>query len=298
MERLLFIYNKYSGKGRIKRSLADIIDIFVKEHYDVTVYVTQSQGDATRKVIADGAEYDRIVCSGGDGTLDETVTGLMQLNLPADKTIPIGYIPAGSTNDFGNSLGIDKVMINSAAIAASGHLFPCDVGKFGDDYFIYVAAFGLFTETTYTTPQKLKNQLGYAAYILEGVKQLTNVPSYHVTIEVDDEVIEDDFIYGMVTNSMSVGGMTGIIKGEVGLSDGVFEGCFIQSPKNMLELNDILAYLGGLKKECVHVYNFQSAHFHLHCDEAMPWTLDGENGGEHGDVDIDCCRKAVNILVE
>ncbi len=294
MNKLLFIYNQYSGKGRIKRALADIIDIFVKEHYDVTVYVTQAQGDATRKVVEDGAKYDRIICSGGDGTLDETVTGLMRL----EKRIPIGYIPAGSTNDFGNSLGIDKVMINSAAIAASGHLFPCDIGRFLDDYFVYVAAFGLFTETTYTTPQKLKNTFGYAAYILEGVKQLGNVPSYHVNIKTDTEDIEDDFIYGMVSNSKSVGGMTEIVKGEVGLSDGIFEGCFIQYPKNMLELNDILAYLGGIKKECTHVYNFQSSHFELKCDSVLPWTLDGENGGEHSEVVIDCCKEAIDILVE
>ena len=294
MEKLLFVYNQYSGKGRIKNALADIIDIFVKEKFDVTVYVTQAQGDATRKIIKDGEEYDRIVCSGGDGTLDETVTAIMQM----DKRIPIGYIPAGSTNDFGNSLGIDKVMQDSAAIAATGHIFPCDVGKFGDDYFIYVAAFGIFTETTYTTPQKLKNTFGYAAYILESVKQLGNVPSYHIKIKTEDEEIEDDFLFGMVTNSMSVGGMTGIIKGEVGLSDGLFEGCFVQYPKNMIELNNSIAYLTGIRKESSHVYNFQSSHFEIRCDEDMPWTLDGEFGGNHGNIDIDCCHEAIDILVE
>ena len=163
MEKLLFIFNRHSGKGQIKNSLVDIIDIFVKENYDVTVYTTQSQGDAINKVMASISEYDRIVCSGGDGTLDEVVTGVMKSNV----RVPIGYIPAGSTNDFGNSLGIDKEMERSARIAAKGELFPCDAGKFGDDYFIYVAAFGIFTETSYSTSQRLKNALGHAAYLLE-----------------------------------------------------------------------------------------------------------------------------------
>ncbi|MCR4611009.1 MAG: YegS/Rv2252/BmrU family lipid kinase [Lachnospiraceae bacterium] len=295
MERLLFIYNQYSGKGRIKDSLSDVIDTFVKENYEVTVYATQAQGDATRKVIEDGADFDRIVCSGGDGTLDEVITGVMKMG----KRVPVGYLPAGSTNDFGNSLGIDKVIDDAAQIAAKGNLFPCDVGKFGDDFFVYVAAFGIFTETSYSTSQKLKNTLGYAAYFLEGIKQLNNVPKYHVKIDTGKEVIEDDFIFGMVTNSMSVGGMTEIVKGEVGLSDGLFEGCFVQSPKNMIELNETLAFLSGLKKkESPHVYNFQSSSFKIECDDEMPWTLDGEFGGNHGNIEIECCHEAIDILVE
>lgn len=294
MEKLLFIFNRHSGKGLIKNSLVDIIDIFVKENYDVTVYITQSQGDATRKVMDCVLEYDRIVCSGGDGTLDEVVTGLMKSGV----RVPLGYIPAGSTNDFGNSLGINKEMERSARIAAKGDLFPCDAGRFGNDYFIYVAAFGIFTETSYSTSQKLKNALGHAAYLLEGIKQVNNVPSYRIRIEIGDTVLEDDFIYGMITNSISVGGFTGIIKGEVGLSDGLFEGCFVKSPKNMIELNDALAYLTGLKKDSPHVFTFQSNEFKLSCDEELPWTLDGEYGGKHKDIDIECCHEAIDILVE
>ncbi len=294
MGKLLFIFNQYSGKGQIKNFLVEIIDIFVRENFDVTVYTTQAPGDATEKIMEDGAKFDRIVCSGGDGTLDECVTGLMKANL----RIPIGYIPTGSTNDFGSSLGIDKKMVESANIAATGDLFPCDVGKFQDDYFVYVAAFGIFTETSYTTSQKLKNALGHAAYILSGIKQISNVPSYHIRIEYEDEVIEDDFIYGMVTNSLSVGGFTGIIKGEVGLSDGIFEGCLVRTPNNILELNDAIAFLTGIKKESQFVYNFQSDTFKIHCDEEFPWTLDGEFGGEHKEVTISCIHEGMDILVE
>lgn len=295
MDKLLFIYNQYSGKGKIKENLSDIIDIFVKEQFDVSVYATQAPSDATKKVLDDIDDYDRVVCSGGDGTLDEVVTGIMK----SGARIPVGYIPAGSTNDFGNSLGIDKEMSHAAAIAAGRNTFPCDIGHFGVDYFVYVAAFGIFTQTTYTTPQRLKNALGYAAYVLEGIKQLNNVPGYHIKIDTGEEIIEDDFIFGMITNSTSVGGMTEIIKGEVGLSDGIFEGCFVKYPKNMIELNEILAYLSGIKKtESDHVYNVQSAHFSIHCDEELPWTLDGENGGVHSDIDIHCIHKGIDILVE
>lgn len=294
MERLLFIFNPHSGKGLIKNSLVEIVDTFVREDYEVTIYTTQAPKDATDKVIDSIENYDRIVCSGGDGTLDEVITGVMKSN----RRVPVGYIPAGSTNDFGSSLGIDKEMERSANIAAKGDLFPCDIGKFQDDYFVYVAAFGIFTETSYATPQRLKNALGHAAYILEGIKQVNNVPSYHLKIEYDEGVIEDDFIYGMVTNSLSVGGFTGIIKGEVGLSDGVFEGCFVKTPNNPLELNDILAYLTGLKKNSDHVYTFQSSHFKISCEEELPWTLDGEYGGDHSEVEIKNCHEAIDILVE
>ena len=294
MERLLFIFNPHSGKGLIKNSLVEIVDTFVREDYEVTIYTTQAPKDATDKVIDSIENYDRIVCSGGDGTLDEVITGVMKSN----RRVPVGYIPAGSTNDFGSSLGIDKEMERSANIAAKGDLFPCDIGKFQDDYFVYVAAFGIFTETSYATPQRLKNALGHAAYILEGIKQVNNVPSYHLKIEYDDGIIEDDFIYGMITNSLSVGGFTGIINGEVGLSDGVFEGCFVKTPNNPIELNDILAFLTGLKKSSAHVYNFQSSQFKISCDEELPWTLDGEYGGTHQEVEINNCHEAIDILVE
>lgn len=167
-QRLLFIFNLRSGKGKIKENLAEIVDIMVKAGWEVTVYTTQCQGDAVEKARLEAGEYDRIVCSGGDGTLDEVVTGMMK----AKSRVPIGYIPAGSTNDFGNSLGIDKDMRKAAQIAASGRMFPCDIGRFNDDFFVYVAAFGLFTDVSYQTSQDMKNVLGHAAYILEGAKQL------------------------------------------------------------------------------------------------------------------------------
>ena len=293
-KKLLFIFNSHSGKGKIKNNLVEIIDIFVKAGYETTVYTTQSQGDAVNKAYEEAANYDRIVCSGGDGTLDEVVTGVMKSGI----NVPVGYIPAGSTNDFGNSLGIDKDMIHAADIAANGYRFPCDIGKFNDDYFVYVAAFGIFTEVSYATDQGLKNMLGHTAYILEGAKQLWDIPSYRMQVEYDGNVLYDEFIYGMITNSMSVGGFKGIIPGNISLNDGKFEVTLIRMPKNPIELNDILAFLTGMSKDSTMVYSFQTDHIKLTSNEVVPWTLDGEFGGEHQVVRLNDCQQALDIIVE
>lgn len=293
-KKLLFIFNSHSGKGKIKNNLVEIIDIFVKAGYETTVYTTQSQGDAVNKAYEEAANYDRIVCSGGDGTLDEVVTGVMKSGIK----VPVGYIPAGSTNDFGNSLGIDKDMIHAADIAANGYRFPCDIGKFNEDYFVYVAAFGIFTEVSYATDQGLKNMLGHTAYILEGAKQLWDIPSYRMQVEYDGNVLYDEFIYGMITNSMSVGGFKGIIPGNISLNDGKFEVTLIRMPKNPIELNDILAFLTGMSKDSTMVYSFQTDHIKLTSNEVVPWTLDGEFGGDHQVVRLNDCQQALDIIVE
>ncbi len=293
-EKLLFIFNPRSGKGQIKMHLADIIDVMVKAGFEVTVYTTQCQGDAIRKAKEEAGNYQRIVCSGGDGTLDEVVTGVME----SGRKVPIGYIPAGSTNDFGNSLGIDKDMIHAAEIAAGKEAFSCDIGKFNKDSFVYVAAFGIFTEVSYQTSQEMKNVFGHAAYILEGAKQLRDIPSFRMQVEYDGNVIYDEFIYGMVTNSVSVGGFKGLISKEVGLDDGVFEVTLIKMPKNPIELNEILGCLTNFIRDSVMIYSFQTSHIKFTSNDAVPWTLDGEFGGEHESVSIENQHQALEIMVE
>ena len=293
-QRLLFIFNLRSGKGKIKENLAEIVDIMVKAGWEVTVYTTQCQGDAVEKARLEAGEYNRIVCSGGDGTLDEVVTGMMK----AKSRVPIGYIPAGSTNDFGNSLGIDKDMRKAAQIAASGRMFPCDIGRFNDDFFVYVAAFGLFTDVSYQTSQDMKNVLGHAAYILEGAKQLWDIPSMRMQVEYDGNVLYDEFIYGMITNSNSVGGFDGLISGDVILNDGVFEVTLIKTPKNPMELSEVLACLTNIRKESDMLYTFQTSSIKFTSSESVSWTLDGEYGGDHQTVLIEDCPRALEILVE
>lgn len=292
--KLLFVFNPKSGKGLIKNCLLDIVDTMVKAGYETTVYTTQDRGDATRKVREDGANYDRIVCSGGDGTLDEVVTGMREANLH----IPLGYIPAGSTNDFAATLGIPNDMVKAAEIAVGDTLFPCDVGQFNEDTFIYIAGFGLFTEISYETPQELKNVLGHAAYILSAAKSLASIPSYLMQVEANGEVFQDRFIYGMITNSVSVAGFKGLTGKTVQLDDGEFEVMLVKKPTNIVELNEIVAFLTGLLSETKMVYSFKTDYIHIRSRSSVTWTLDGENGGDHWQVDIrNHCRK-LNLVVK
>lgn len=293
MKKLLFVVNGHSGKGQIKNKLLDIIDIMIKEGYHVQVHTTQEREDATKVVREQAKYYDLVVCSGGDGTLDEAVTGMMQ----SEVRTPLGYIPAGSTNDFANSLEIPKDMIQAAKTAVLGVPFSCDVGEFNGDYFIYVAAFGIFTDVSYATSQELKNALGHVAYILEGAKRLHTIKSYHMRVEYDGNEIEGDFLLGMITNSTSVGGFKNMTGKDVKLDDGMFEVTLIHKPKNIIELNTIIASLTNLKDETDLIDSFRADSVKFYSEEEIPWTLDGEFGGAHKEVQIKDHCKAVDIMI-
>lgn len=291
--KLLFVYNPHSGVGRIKSQLSDILDIMVRAGYEVGVHPTQAVGDATAVTAARAAEYDLVVCCGGDGTLDETVTGLMQ----SGCKVPLGYIPAGSTNDFAVSLKLPKNMKKAAEVAVNGIDFPCDVGCFGEKNFIYIAAFGLFTEVSYQTKQELKNVLGHVAYILEGAKRIGNHPSYRMRVEYNGGTIEDEFIYGMVTNSLSVGGFKGMTGEDVALNDGLFEVMLIRTPRNAVELNEIIAVLTKLRPESDLIYTFKTDDLQISPYQSIPWTLDGEYGGEQTQIRLKTMHRALTIRV-
>ena len=293
MKRMLFVYNPNSGMGLLKPKLSDVIDTFVKGGYEVTVYPTQRSQDAVRKVSEYKEEYDLVACSGGDGTLDEVVTGMM---MRENKT-PIGYIPAGTTNDFASSLHISKDMLGAADTAVNGVPFPCDIGHFNDDYFVYIAAFGLFTDVSYETDQNMKNVLGHLAYVLEGATRIFDIPSYKLKVTHDGETIEDEFIYGMVTNSRSVGGFRNMIGKNVVFDDGEFEVTLIRTPKNPLALQEIIGALLSNQINTKHIYSFKTGEIHFESVEEIPWTLDGEFGGEHDSVCIKNAKQALKIVV-
>lgn len=293
-QKLLFVFNPKSGKGLIKNHLLDIVDTMIKAGYDVTVYTTQSRGDATRKVREDGSTYDRIVCSGGDGTLDEVVTGMRE----ADLHMPLGYIPAGSTNDFARTLGIPNDMVKAAQIAVGENVFPCDVGQFNDDTFIYIAGFGLFTEISYETPQEFKNIFGHAAYILSAAKSLAAIPNYLMQVEVNGELFEGRFIYGMITNSVSVAGFKGLTGKDVHLDDGEFEVTLVKTPTNPIELNEIMGYLTGILSETNMVYTCKTDRIKIRSRSSVTWTLDGENGGNHWSVDVKNHHRKLNFVIK
>lgn len=271
----------------------EIIDIMTKADYEVTIYPTQCVNDAREKVEKEAAKYDLVVCSGGDGTLDETVAGLMNCG----KKVPLGYIPAGSTNDFATSLSIPKEMEKAAEVAVKGVPFPCDVGWFNGNNFVYVAAFGLFTEVSYKTSQEWKNVLGHAAYILEGIKRLHEIPAFRMQVEFNNCCIQDEFIYGMITNSTSVGGFKGMTGKDVELDDGIFEVTLIKKPKNPMELNEMIASLVNLVDDTDMIYSFKTKYVKFTAKQEIPWTLDGEYGGDHIEVEIKNLQQAVDIQI-
>lgn len=293
MKKLLFVYNPHSGKAQIKNQLMDIIDIFTKAGYEVTVHPTQKRGDAIEQLKYRRPDYDLIVCSGGDGTLDEVVTGMMESSLRT----PIGYIPAGSTNDFANSLKIPKSMTEAAEMIVEHNMYSCDVGRFGNDTFVYIAAFGLFTEVSYETPQDMKNVLGHMAYILEGMKKLSTIKSYHMVVTGDDMRIEGDFAFGMITNSESVGGFKKLTGKNVELNDGLFEVTLIREPSNPIEFNELVQNLVNQKTDGDMITTFKSSYLKIEPTEEIAWTLDGENGGVHKEIEIHNEPKAIEICV-
>ncbi|MEG0806071.1 MAG: diacylglycerol kinase family lipid kinase [Lachnospiraceae bacterium] len=292
--KMLFIFNPLSGKGQIRTKLLSIVDLFVKSGYEVTIYPTQRQHDAYDQVIANAEHFDTIVCSGGDGTLDETVSGMMKIGIH----IPLGYIPAGSTNDFANSLKIPKDMLKAAEIAVNGEPLLCDVGKFNDKSFVYVAAFGIFTDVSYQTSQGLKNVLGHAAYIIEGATRISVVPAYHVIVDTEQNHYDDEFIFGMVSNSKFVGGMQNLTGKNVELDDGLFEVTLIRKPKNPVELNEILSCLINQRANSKQVFSFKSKEVRFQFEENIAWTLDGEFGGEYQNVDIKNIQQVIPIRVK
>ena len=298
MKKLLFVYNPRAGKEMLKPRLSDVLDIFEKAGYEVTVHPTQAYRDAYYQIKEyEVGKYDLIACSGGDGTIDEVATGMMKRREMGKDVVPVGYIPAGTTNDFAKSLHIPRKPLAAADNAVKGVPFPCDIGKFNDSVFVYIAAFGIFTDVSYETDQAVKNVLGHMAYILEGAKRIFNIPSYKIKVEHDGEVIEDEFIFGMVTNSRSVGGFSNMVGKNIVFDDGLFEVTLIKTPKNPIALQEIIAALLIEQVDTKHMYTFKTKKITFDSVEEIPWTLDGEFGGEQDYVEIENVQKAMEIMV-
>lgn len=293
-KKMLFVFNPKAGKGKIKTHLLEIVDIFSSHNYEIIIRSTQAPRDAYEKAKEYADSVDLIVCSGGDGTLDEVVTGIMEV----DSSVPIGYIPAGSTNDFANSLFMPKNMIRVAEMIMAEELYHCDIGRFNQKTFAYVAAFGLFTDVSYETDQDLKNVLGHVAYVLEGVKRLFDIKSYHMKVSSEEVQVEDDFIVGMITNSRSVGGFKNLTGKNVDMNDGFFEVTLIVHPKNPLQLQEIMTALVMAEDNTDMIYSFKTRQLTIETDEEVPWTLDGEFGGNHSYVEIENRHKALNLYLQ
>ncbi|MDO5415911.1 MAG: YegS/Rv2252/BmrU family lipid kinase [Lachnospiraceae bacterium] len=307
MKRMLFIVNPRSGREQVRTRLLEILDLFSGAGYQIQVHITQAPKDATNVVKQYGKDKDLVVCSGGDGTLNEVISGLMELGTEAAdgmepgkcwESLPLlGYIPAGSTNDYASSLQIPKPMMAAAENVLSGEPYPIDIGHFCQDrYFIYIAAFGAFTEVSYLTPQDKKNLLGHQAYMLEGVKSLAALKTYRLKVEWDDQVLEEDFVFGMVTNTISVGGFKGLVTQSVALNDGEFEVLLIRRPRTPKDLSNIISYMFLREEPNDYVFKFKAKELKITSETPVDWVLDGEYGGSRTEVIIENRREQLRIL--
>lgn len=296
MKKMYFLVNLVAGKAVIGDSLGEIINLFNKAGYEVTVRVTQDSDDASvmaRYACENG--FDELVCAGGDGTLSQCLQGIMS----ASVHIPIGYIPAGSTNDFARSLGIPSSPMDAARWIVEGSPRACDIGGLNDSFFSYIAAFGAFTNVTYETPQQVKNIFGHAAYIVSGLMQLTSLRSKRMRVEWGSNSVEGDYIFGMVTNSSSVAGLLSL--NDFLLDDGVFEVTLIKKPVNIMQLQQILHSLLNigveLDREYIKFFRTDRITFTSLSDDPVTWTRDGEYGGDSQINVIRSIPRAVEFIV-
>ena len=292
MKKMLFIMNPFAGVKRANRHLADILLTFSQTGYEVITHMTLGQGDATAVAREKGRNVDLVVCCGGDGTLNETISGL----LSAGADTPIGYIPAGSTNDFASSLKIPTNILKAAQAIVEGEPVSYDVGRFGDRYFSYVASFGAFTRSSYATPQNVKNALGHTAYVLSGITELSQIRNEHVKMEIDGQVVEGDFLFGAICNSTSVGGILTLDPKQVDMGDGLFEILLVRAPENLGEIHECIQALQSQKYNCA-MLTFRSAQkVRIFADPEMPWTLDGEKEDGHETVEVENLHHAIRLM--
>lgn len=293
MKKMLFVINPFAGMRKAAKVLPEILSVFNRADFDVRIYVTAGHMDAIQAVARMAPGMDLVVCSGGDGTFNETVTGLMQAGLD----IPIGYIPSGSTNDFATTLGIPVDCIAAAKMIVEGVPVAYDTGKFGSRYFSYVASFGAFTKASYSTPQSVKNLLGHIAYLLEGMQELSQIRKLHVKLTLDEgEVLEDDYLFGAICNSTSVGGIMTLDPNQVDLTDGKFEVLLVRAPRTLQEIPECLLSVQKQQYNSTMMTFRNASRILVETDPEIPWTLDGEKEDGHDLVEIQNLHKAIRII--
>ena len=289
----LIIMNPCSGKKKANRFLTDIVDLFTKDGYMNTVLTTLKQGDGTTYTKEYAKDYDLITCIGGDGTFNEVVAGLLE----DDIDVPIGYIPAGSTNDFASSLELPSGIVAAAKDIVNGERVPLDIGSFNGRKFSYIASFGAFTQTSYATSQNLKNMLGHLAYVLEGAASITSIRPEHLKIEADGKVYEGDYIFGAISNSTSFGGVLKINPEYVDMGDGKFELLLVKAPKNPIDLTEIIYMLSNQDYNSGMLTFINAKQFKIHANEKMAWSLDGEYQEGCQDIFVENLHHAVDVII-
>ncbi|WP_243343986.1 YegS/Rv2252/BmrU family lipid kinase [Anaerococcus sp. AGMB09787] len=294
MKNILFIYNPNSGQQKLAEHLPEIINYLSSKGLLASVYATQDVGDGRKVVQKYGKDYEKIIVSGGDGTLDEIISGALK----SDSDPIFAYIPTGSTNDFASSLEISLDIEEATTMAVEGQADPIDVGKIDDKYFVYVAAFGTISDVSFNTDQGIKNVFGRSAYVFEGLRKalpLQNMDSYQTEVEIDGELIEGDLVHFMITNSYSVGGFKNLMGNNVGLNDGIFELTMIKKPTGLADINKIVAGLTSKKENDMVIFR-QGKSFKIKTDKPVAWALDGEYGGETSESQIEILKERIRII--
>jgi len=292
MKKLLLIMNPFAGQKKANKVLPEILMVFTEAGYEIQVAMTTGSGSATKLAAAYGGEKDLIVCCGGDGTLNETVTGMIQTGLQ----IPIGYIPSGTTNDFASSLKLSHNPVQAAKDIIEGQPVAYDVGKFGERYFCYVASFGAFTKASYAVPQTVKNALGHTAYVLGGISELSQIRNEHVRMEIDGEAIEDDFLFGAICNATSIGGILTLPPNQVDMGDGIFEVMLIRAARNLNEISNCILAVQNQTYNCGMITFRPAKSVKITADPFMAWTLDGEKANGYREIMVENLHHAIRIV--
>ena len=293
-EKLLLAANPNSGDGIAKHWIYEMVSLLSEKYKLVTVYLSKAQGDIINTVSTYAKDYDAVICCGGDGTLNETLNGVYK----SGKNIPVGYIPTGTTNDFASSHGIPKIIKAALSQLSQAEPHNYDMGKLGDKIFSYVAAFGAIIEVCYKTPQADKASFGRMAYLAEGAKKLQDLKPLKMKITCGERIIYGDFVFGMVTNSRSVGGFKNLTGKNVDMNDGLFEVTMIVTPKNPLELQEIMTGLLTAEDNSNLIYSFKAKKLEIESDVEVPWTLDGEFGGDHTYIEIENLHEALTLYLK
>jgi len=294
MKKLFFVLNPCAGTKKANRVLPELLALFNQADYDVLTYVTGAPGEAIDHVARHAPEMDLIVCCGGDGTFNETVSGVLKSGVDT----PIGYIPCGSTNDFAGSLGLPLEPLKAAKAIIDGTPQKYDIGSFNGRYFTYVASFGAFTRASYATPQSVKNALGHTAYVLSGIQDLLQIKGIPMKMELDgDEIIEGDYIFGAICNSTSIGGIVKLNPSIVDMSDGQFEVFLVRSPKDLVELTECIGAVQKQQYDNCRMITFRTARqVKITAAPELAWTLDGEMDTGHGQIQVENHHLAITLI--
>ncbi len=294
-KQLLLIVNPCSGRKKAIKQLADIISVFNKANYTVITHITSCNGECQSVAMEYASEVDMIVCCGGDGTFNEMISGVLESGVD----IPIGYIPAGSTNDFATTLQLSTDVVRAATDIVEGEPVSLDVGQFAERYFAYIASFGVFTKASYETPQEWKNVLGHAAYILSGIQELSQLKPHNLCFELSSgEVVEGNFLFGAISNSTSVGGVISLSRDKVDLCDGKLELLLIHTPKDLVELTDCIISIQKKTYDSKLITFLNASEIKVFVPEKLNWTLDGEKGPAYKEIDIKCLGKAIRLVMK